>query len=160
MIKNDPNEAMIRLGMEWAAFPMPVPMQGAKQRVSAGQSYYAGDGRNAAGATVSEVKGVFAGMGGGTGIPLRKDYPMGRAGAKQFKIARKAYSAKLTSKTPKNSTFATESASFTINEKLKNNQTSSTFIINSVEENNVGMSINSLNLNKGKKSGNQILSRL
>ena len=160
MIKNDPNEAMIRLGMEWAAFPMPVPMQGAKQRVSAGQSYYAGDGRNAAGATVSEVKGVFAGMGGGTGIPLRKDYPMGRAGAKQFKIARKAYSAKLTSKTPKNSTFATESASFTINEKLKNNQTSSTFIVNNIEENNIGMSINSLNLNKGKKSGNQILSRL
>lgn len=102
----------------------------------------------------------FQSYGGGTGIPLRKDYPMGRAGAKQFKIARKAYSAKLTSKTPKNSTFATESASFTINEKLKNNQTSSTFIINSVEENNVGMNINSLNLNKGKKSGNQILSRL
>ena len=85
---------------------------------------------------------------------------MGRAGAKQFKIARKSYSAKLTSKTPKNSTFATESASFTINEKLKNNQTSSTIIVNSIEENNVGMNINSLNLNKGKKSGNQILSRL
>ena len=128
MIKNDPNEAMIRLGMEWAAFPMPVPMQGAKQRVSAGQSYYAGDGRNAAGATVSEVKGVFASMGGGTGIPLRKDYPMGRTGAKQFKLARKAY---------KNSTFASDSASFTINEKLKNNQTSSTFIVNNIEENNI-----------------------
>ena len=99
-------------------------------------------------------------MGGGTGIPLRKDYPMGRAGAKQFKIARKAYSAKLTSKTPKNSTFATESASFTINEKLKNNQTSATFIVNNFEEKNVGMSISGLTLNKGRKSGNQILSRL
>jgi len=85
---------------------------------------------------------------------------MGRSGAKQFKLARKAYNTKLTSKTPKNSTFASESASFTINEKMKTNQTSSTIIVNNVEENNVGMSINSLTLNKGRKSGNQVLSRL
>ena len=90
-------------------------------------------------------------FGGGTGIPLRKDYPMGRAGAKQFKLARKAH---------KNSTFASDSASFTINEKLKNNQTSATFIVNNFEEKNVGMSISGLTLNKGRKSGNQILSRL
>ena len=56
MIKNNPNEAMIRLGMEWAAFPMPVDMQGHKQFVKAGQSYYAGDGRNASGATVDEMR--------------------------------------------------------------------------------------------------------
>ena len=63
MIKNNPNEAMIRLGMEWAAFPMPVDMQGHKQFVKAGQSYYAGDGRNASGATVDEMRAAFAKLG-------------------------------------------------------------------------------------------------
>ena len=63
MIKNNPNEAMIRLGMEWAAFPMPVDMQGHSQYVKAGQSYYAGDGRNASGATVDEMRSAFAKLG-------------------------------------------------------------------------------------------------
>jgi muramidase (phage lysozyme) len=63
MIKNNPNEAMIRLGMEWAAFPMPVDMQGHSQHVKAGQSYYAGDGRNASGATVAEMRAAFAKLG-------------------------------------------------------------------------------------------------
>ena len=63
MIKNDPNEAMIRLGMEWAAFPMPVDMQGKHQYVKAGQSYYAGDGRNASGATVAEMRSSLSKLG-------------------------------------------------------------------------------------------------
>jgi muramidase (phage lysozyme) len=63
MIKNNPNEAMIRLGMEWAAFPMPVDMKGHSQYVKAGQSYYAGDGRNASGATVDEMRAAFAKLG-------------------------------------------------------------------------------------------------
>ena len=63
MIKNNPEEAMIRLGMEWAAFPMPRDMQGAKRRVTAGQSYYAGDGRNKAGISVAETKAALAAMG-------------------------------------------------------------------------------------------------
>tara|TARA_R100000406_G_scaffold52299_1_gene35553 strand:- start:512 stop:2896 length:2385 start_codon:yes stop_codon:yes gene_type:complete len=56
MMKNNPDEAMIRLGKEWASLPMPRAMQGASRMVSAGQSYYAGDGRNKAGATVDEVR--------------------------------------------------------------------------------------------------------
>ena len=56
MMKNNPDEAMIRLGKEWASLPMPRAMQGASRMVSAGQSYYAGDGRNKAGATVNEVR--------------------------------------------------------------------------------------------------------
>ena len=63
MIKNNPEEAMIRLGMEWAAFPMPRDMQGANRRVTAGQSYYAGDGRNKAGISVAETKAALAAMG-------------------------------------------------------------------------------------------------
>ena len=63
MIKNNPNKAMIRLGMEWAAFPMPVDMKGHSQHVKAGQSYYAGDGRNASGATVAEMRAAFAKLG-------------------------------------------------------------------------------------------------
>ena len=63
MIKDNPNEAMIRLGMEWAAFPMPVDMQGHKQFVKAGQSYYAGDGRNASGATVAEMRAALNKLG-------------------------------------------------------------------------------------------------
>lgn len=59
MIKKNPNEAMIRLGMEWASLPMPVAMQGHSRYVQAGQSYYAGDGLNKAGASVKEVKDVL-----------------------------------------------------------------------------------------------------
>ena len=141
MIKNDPNEAMIRLGMEWAAFPMPVSMQGHKQRVSVGQSYYAGDGRNAAGATVSEVKGVFANMGGGSGV---------------FKPA-----AKMKRKPVKNMYMPSMSAEFTINEKIKHSVVSEQpIIINNVQENSIGLSISTLTLNNKKKSVNQVLSRL
>ena len=102
----------------------------------------------------------FQSYGGGTGIPLRKYYPMGRSGAKQFKLARKSYNTKLTSKTPKNSTFASESASFTINEKMKTNQTSSTIIVNNIKEENLSVETTGLILNKDKKSVNQVLSRL
>jgi muramidase (phage lysozyme) len=63
MIKNDPNKAMLRLAQEWAAFPVPTDMQGHKQFVKAGQSYYAGDGRNASGATVAEMRAAFAKLG-------------------------------------------------------------------------------------------------
>ena len=65
MIKNNPDEAMIRLGMEWAAMPMPKRMQGHNRMVNAGQSYYAGDGKNAAGVSVATVKGVLAKVAGG-----------------------------------------------------------------------------------------------
>ena len=63
MIKNDPNKAMLRLAQEWAAFPVPTDMQGHSQYVRAGQSYYAGDGRNASGATVAEMRAAFAKLG-------------------------------------------------------------------------------------------------
>ena len=63
MIKNDPNKAMLRIAQEWAAFPVPTDMQGHKQFVRAGQSYYAGDGRNASGATVAEMRAAFAKLG-------------------------------------------------------------------------------------------------
>ena len=65
MIKNNPDEAMIRLGMEWAAMPMPKRMQGHRRMVNAGQSYYAGDGKNAAHVSVAKVKGVLAKIAGG-----------------------------------------------------------------------------------------------
>jgi muramidase (phage lysozyme) len=56
MMKSNPDEAMIRLGMEWASLPMPKDMQGGSRSVKAGQSYYAGDGRNKAGASINEVR--------------------------------------------------------------------------------------------------------
>lgn len=144
MIKNDPNEAMIRLGMEWAAFPMPVSMQGHKQRVSAGQSYYAGDGRNAAGATVSEVKGVFAGMGGGIGM-IRPNKPV----------------AKMKRNPVKNMYMPSMSTEFVINEKIKTNQiTEQPIIINNVKEENLGVHTTGFTLNKDRKPVNQVLSRL
>ena len=123
MIKNNPNEAMIRLGMEWAAFPMPVAMQGHHQKVSAGQSYYAGDGKNEARASVQEVRTVFSGMGDGLGIPERKNYPLGRDGAKEFIKDRKSYGS-LKTPTPatnlnvsvKNTMMPSMSQSFAINE--------------------------------------------
>jgi hypothetical protein len=66
MIKTNPDEAMIRLGMEWAGLPMPKRMQGHKRVVEAGQSYYAGDGRNKAHVSVKQMRSVFAKMGAPT----------------------------------------------------------------------------------------------
>jgi hypothetical protein len=63
MIKTNPDESMIRLGMEWAGLPMPKRMQGAKRVVEAGQSYYSGDGRNKAHVSVKQMRTVFAKMG-------------------------------------------------------------------------------------------------
>ena len=65
MAKENPDEAMKRLAMEWASFPVPYDMQGAHRYVTAGQSYYAGDGMNAAGVGVSAVKELLAQMDGG-----------------------------------------------------------------------------------------------
>jgi hypothetical protein len=64
MIKDNPDEAMIRLGMEWAGLPMPKNMRGHRRPVNAGQSYYAGDGRNAATVKVNEMRDAFAKLGG------------------------------------------------------------------------------------------------
>lgn len=78
MIKNNPDEAMIRLGMEWAALPMPKTMMGHKGMVSAGQSYYAGDGRNKAHVSVSTMKETFAKMDqGGEIISKRRSSRIG-----------------------------------------------------------------------------------
>ena len=63
MIKNNPDEAILRLAQEWAAFPVPRDMQGHNQFVKAGQSYYAGDGRNASGATVAEMRAALNKLG-------------------------------------------------------------------------------------------------
>jgi hypothetical protein len=67
MIKDNPDQAMIRLGMEWAGLPMPKNMRGHRGPVNAGQSYYAGDGRNAATVKVNEMRAAFAKLGGVSG---------------------------------------------------------------------------------------------
>lgn len=47
---SDPDQAfMVRLAQEWAALPVPFAMQGNSRRVSAGETYYAGDGLNRSG---------------------------------------------------------------------------------------------------------------
>lgn len=47
---NNPDKAfMVRLAQEWAALPVPFSMRGASRQISAGQSYYAGDGLNRSG---------------------------------------------------------------------------------------------------------------
>ena len=48
MLKDNPDEAMLRLSRVWAAIPVPYDTQGSKRRVSKGESYYAGDGVNKA----------------------------------------------------------------------------------------------------------------
>ena len=52
----DSDDMAIGLAKEWASLPVPRAMQGHTRRVSAGQSYYAGDGLNKAHATVAEVE--------------------------------------------------------------------------------------------------------
>jgi len=63
LMQKNPDEAMIRLGMEWAALPMPKAMKGHNRMVNAGQSYYAGDGKNKAGASIQEVRDAMKGIG-------------------------------------------------------------------------------------------------
>lgn len=48
MLKDNPDEAMIRLSRVWAAIPVPKDMQGHRKRVKRGESYYAGVGNNKA----------------------------------------------------------------------------------------------------------------
>ena len=48
MLKDNPDESMLRLSKVWAAIPVPYDTQGANRRVSKGESYYAGDGVNKA----------------------------------------------------------------------------------------------------------------
>ena len=85
LMQKDPDEAMIRLGMEWAALPMPKSMQGHKRMVSAGQSYYAGDGKNKAGASVKEVrdamKGIPPTVGRGSSSSIASDSSGGSVGS-------------------------------------------------------------------------------
>ncbi|MFB9225200.1 hypothetical protein [Paracoccus cavernae] len=50
---------MVSLAQEWASFPVPHDMQGSARWVRAGQSYYAGDGLNASGATVADVRAAL-----------------------------------------------------------------------------------------------------
>jgi hypothetical protein len=48
MLKDNPDEAMIRLSKVWAAIPVPRDMQGDRRFVRKGESYYAGVGDNKA----------------------------------------------------------------------------------------------------------------
>ena len=48
MMKEDPDEAMIRLSRVWAAIPVPKDMQGHTRMLKKGESYYAGVGSNKA----------------------------------------------------------------------------------------------------------------
>jgi hypothetical protein len=52
LIKNNPDEAMKRLAMEWAGLPLPN-----------GRSYYAGVGDNAANVSPDQVRGAFERLG-------------------------------------------------------------------------------------------------
>ena len=65
MIKSNPDEAMIRLGMEWAAIGMPKSMRGHRRMVAAGETYYAGDGMNKAHITPAQMRAAFAKTVGG-----------------------------------------------------------------------------------------------
>jgi len=59
MLKDDPTEAAKRLSMEWAGLPVLEATQGASGTVQAGQSYFAGDGMNAANVSPEQVQGSF-----------------------------------------------------------------------------------------------------
>lgn len=56
----DADDMAIGLAKEWASLPVPHDMQGQSRRVKAGQSYYSGDGLNAAHAKVAEVEQALA----------------------------------------------------------------------------------------------------
>ena len=63
MMKDNPQEAMIRLAKVWAAVPVPKDMQGHTRAVKKGESYYAGVGSNAAHIGVDEMMKALGGGG-------------------------------------------------------------------------------------------------
>ena len=63
MMKDNPQEAMIRLAKVWAAVPVPKDMQGHTRAVKKGESYYAGVGSNAAHIKVDEMMKALGGGG-------------------------------------------------------------------------------------------------
>lgn len=60
MVENNPTLAAKKLAMEWAGLPVLEATRGNKRNISAGQSYYAGDGVNKATTKPSEVGAAFA----------------------------------------------------------------------------------------------------
>ena len=148
MVKNDPDEAMIRLGMEWAALPMPKTMKGHRGMVNAGQSYYAGDGKNAAHVSVAEVKSVFAKMGAdpaktaqqpqtqqsqaltppppGAEAPQRENFSNTRSGAQAFQQAQRAFQSQSSAASP-------TSVSTQIQQPSQSQQSKSTMVNMSTE---------------------------
>lgn len=57
-LRDDMSEdaALVALAQEWASFPVPAAMKGASRQLQAGQSYYAGDGLNAALVSIADVR--------------------------------------------------------------------------------------------------------
>lgn len=74
MIKENPKKAAKRLAMEWAGLPVLEQTRGNNRIVSAGQSYYAGDGRNKATIGTDELTGAFSKL-GQTGQSRRTQSP-------------------------------------------------------------------------------------
>ena len=77
MLKDDPAEAAKRLSMEWAGLPVMETTQGASGMVQAGQSYYAGDGLNAANISTAQLQGSFMQL---TGQAPQAPAPLKNAG--------------------------------------------------------------------------------
>ena len=67
MMRNKPDEAMLRLSRVWAAIPVPYDTQGHRKRVKKGESYYAGVGSNKAHITPEMM---YKAMGQVTGKPI------------------------------------------------------------------------------------------
>jgi hypothetical protein len=76
MMKDNPQEAMIRLARVWAAVPVPKDMQGHRRAVKKGESYYAGVGSNAAHIKVDEMMKALGG-GGYPKFDANKKYATG-----------------------------------------------------------------------------------
>ena len=60
MLENNPLEAAERLSMEWAGLPVLKTTKGGSRTVNAGQSFYAGDSRNAARVSTGDVTSAFS----------------------------------------------------------------------------------------------------
>ena len=73
MLKNDPAKAQLLLAQEWAGLPVGRAMQGHNRYVTAEQSYYAGDKKNASGTSTARVRAAFNKvLGGGSSDPIRE----------------------------------------------------------------------------------------
>ena len=141
-------EQIAKMAPVWASLPM---MNGQSRYNQPVKSFE----------TLQAVYNKSLGQGGKNAIPNRKITPPDLSFKPVGRSIKPTTAAALTTKSPPTSVMPLMSTQFTINETIKHNIVDEQpIIINNIKEENLGVHTSGFTLNKGKKSVNQVLSRL